>query len=125
MQLAAIDRAREDAIGMILDRLHDRVALLRSDNVQCSYECDCVLLGALTRHMHRLGILERPAPPFEGIRTEQLAKEAPSVLVPRWYQRGGEIEHSCTATQDFHASLRCSEDALRIVDLEEVTELRK
>ncbi|GIJ99683.1 hypothetical protein Aspvir_003684 [Aspergillus viridinutans] len=117
----AIDRAREDAISRILDRLHGRVAVLRSDKVQCSYECDCVLLGALTRHMHRLGILERPAPPFEGIAVEQLA----GVVVPRWYERGGEIQHSCLATLDFNSSLRGSGDALKVVDLDQLTELRR
>ncbi|PKX97718.1 uncharacterized protein P174DRAFT_439470 [Aspergillus novofumigatus IBT 16806] len=93
----AIDRAREDAITRVLDRLHDRFAVLRSDKVQCSYECDCMLLAALTRHMHRLGILERPAPPFEGIGAGQLAKEAP----------GG------------------TGDVVKVVDLEELTELRR
>ncbi|KAF7122567.1 hypothetical protein CNMCM5793_000592 [Aspergillus hiratsukae] len=125
MQLDAIDRTREDAVGRILDRLHDRVALLRSDNVQCSYECDCVLLGALTRHMHRLRILERPAPPFEGIGVEQLAKEAASVVVPGWYERGSYIEHSCLATRDFKKSLTCTDNALLIVDLDKLTELRR
>ncbi|GFF26958.1 hypothetical protein IFM61606_09856 [Aspergillus udagawae] len=121
----AIDRAREDAISRILDRVHCRVDVLRSGKVQCSYECDCVLLGALTRHMRQLGILERPAPPFEGIAVEQLAKEAPGVVVPRWYERGGEIQHSCLATLDFNSSLRGSGDAPKVVDLEELTELRR
>ncbi|RHZ49638.1 uncharacterized protein CDV56_102045 [Aspergillus thermomutatus] len=121
----AIDRSREDAIRAILDRLHDRVAGLRSDRVHCSYECDCVLLGALMKHMRRLGILAKPPPPFEGIGLERLAKEAPGVVVPRWYERGGEIQHSCLATLDFNSSLRGSGDALPGVDMEELTELRR
>ncbi|KAF4164790.1 hypothetical protein CNMCM6936_008757 [Aspergillus lentulus] len=121
----AIDRAREDAISAILDRLHGRFNMLSSDKVQCSYECDCVLLGALTRHMRRLGILERPAPPFEGIAVKQLAKEAPGVALPRWYERGGEMQHSCLATLDFNSSLRDSGDVVKVVELEELTELRK
>ncbi|KAH2496182.1 hypothetical protein KXW70_003049 [Aspergillus fumigatus] len=112
----AIDRAREDAITRILDRLHGRRAVLLSDKVQCSYECDCMLLAALTRHMHRLGILDRPAPPFEGIAAEQLAKEAPGVLLP---------QHSCLATLDFNSSLKCSGDVVKVVQLEELTELRR
>ncbi|GFF66027.1 hypothetical protein IFM62136_06490 [Aspergillus lentulus] len=121
----AIDRAREDAISAILDRLHGRFDILSSDKVQCSYECDCALLGALTRHMHRLGILERPAPPFEGIAAKQLAKEAPGVALPRWYERGGEMQHSCLATLDFNSSLGGSGDVVKVVELEELTELRK
>ncbi|GAQ09906.1 hypothetical protein ALT_7227 [Aspergillus lentulus] len=121
----AIDRAREDAISAILDRLHSRFNMLSSDKVQCSYECDCALLGALTRHMHRLGILERPAPPFEGIAAKQLAKDAPGVALPRWYERGGEMQHSCLATLDFNSSLRGSGDVVRVVELDGLTELRK
>ncbi|EAW13266.1 uncharacterized protein ACLA_017130 [Aspergillus clavatus NRRL 1] len=120
----AVDNARETAIESILDLLHNRLAGLQSDEVQCSYDCDCALLGALTKHMHRLGLLPRPPSPFPGLGLEQLARDCPNVPLPRWYERASGVHHSCLVTLGFNQSLQQTPSYRGKFDLADLTQVR-
>lgn len=50
MDIGAIDESRENAISTIVQYLNDIIADLQNKNTICHYECDCIMLGALTRH---------------------------------------------------------------------------
>ncbi|OGM42367.1 hypothetical protein ABOM_007917 [Aspergillus bombycis] len=53
----AINRSRQALIAKVVESMHDLFAKLRDGQEQCSEMCGCVLLGALTKGMHRSGIL--------------------------------------------------------------------
>ncbi|KAB8279172.1 hypothetical protein BDV30DRAFT_202311 [Aspergillus minisclerotigenes] len=83
----AINSSRRALISGIIEFMQNFFSKLRDGPDQCSEQCDCVLLGALTKGMHRSGILLlNSTSSFEGISFTQLAKDCRSIKTP---------EHSC------------------------------
>ncbi|KAK2873447.1 hypothetical protein FQN49_002370 [Arthroderma sp. PD_2] len=69
----AINNRREDALSRIisalLDHLNDYL-----ENEHCSFECDALMVGALTKRLRTFNILpDRPKPPYVGLNLEDVS----------------------------------------------------
>ncbi|KAK7424794.1 hypothetical protein QQZ08_008423 [Neonectria magnoliae] len=58
-----IDQKRQGLIALVLSKLDELRESLSEGKTGCSFECSCMLLGALMREMQKLGHL---SPPFQG-----------------------------------------------------------
>lgn len=62
-----IDQERQHAVDRIIAGLHNLHAELLDGRNSCSFECDSIRLGALTKEMHSRALyFPRPGPPFLG-----------------------------------------------------------
>ena len=66
-----------------------------------SFECSCMLLGALTKEMKRLDILRpRPVAPFQGKSFEAVCKSVKLMRSPIWRTQRSDLncweEHICS-----------------------------
>lgn len=83
--LDAINGSRRGSIARVIDSMHDVLSKLQNGPVQCCEGCDCMRLGALTKGMHRVGILTRSAKPnFEGMSLTQLAQDCRNIDNPKF-----------------------------------------
>ncbi|KAE8327617.1 hypothetical protein BDV39DRAFT_175370 [Aspergillus sergii] len=86
----AINSSRRALISGIIESMQNIFSKLRDGPDQCSEQCDCVLLGALTKGMHRSGILLlNSTSSFEGISFTKLAQDCRNINTP---------PHSCKKT---------------------------
>jgi hypothetical protein len=90
-RVQAIDKVFAICHGW-LDRFSDTYRCKTDPNM--SFECSCMLLGALTKGMKRLDILRpRPAAPFRGKSFEGVCESIKSMESPTWHTR--RPDHSC------------------------------
>ncbi|KAE8420292.1 hypothetical protein BDV36DRAFT_293425 [Aspergillus pseudocaelatus] len=81
----AINRSRETLITGIIECMHNLYLKLRDGTEECSEECDCPLLGALTKGLHRIGILSLSSnSSFEGISFALLAHDCRNIKIPNY-----------------------------------------
>ncbi|KAE8366050.1 hypothetical protein BDV27DRAFT_171188 [Aspergillus caelatus] len=80
----AINSSRRALISGIIKSMNNLFSTLRDGPKQCSEGCDCALLGALTKGMHRIGILSlNSTSSFEGISFTQLAHDYSAAYLER------------------------------------------
>jgi hypothetical protein len=66
--LGTIDERRQELIQQGLEILHTVLNELRDGNVSCVYECDSLLLGSITKTLHRRKLVTiQPSKPYPGI----------------------------------------------------------
>jgi hypothetical protein len=82
-----IDQARVKAVGTIVSQLHDLLDGFRRNDYRCpnggsSFECGCMLYGALTKEMDLAGLLvPYPVAPFSGNEFRGFVLEDPQYQV--------------------------------------------
>ena len=93
--IEAIDKARVQALDKLTTGFHNLSDEFTSDVYWCpafgagrSYECECMLLGALTKAMAKAGIQNAKAP-YDGQSFVELCKQMIEIKPPVWYQEGG------------------------------------
>ena len=95
---------RSKSIGAIVAGLHDLLDRFRSCDYQCpssnslSFECGCILYGALTKGMHSMGIWSPfPIEPFAGLSLHDVVNKAILMKSPAWRPASGySPSHSCS-----------------------------
>jgi hypothetical protein len=58
---------------------------LREGRDLCSFECDSILFGALTKEMYVQHLLPRQAPPFQGRSFVETIASIHSIRSPEWF----------------------------------------
>ncbi|MCJ1354863.1 MAG: hypothetical protein MMC33_004853 [Icmadophila ericetorum] len=72
----AIESTREKAISEITSLLHGYLVTYRDSKVdQCSFQCDSLVLGSITKNLQSLSLLNSPGPPYEGHSFNYLQRE--------------------------------------------------
>lgn len=121
MDIGAIDESRETAIGTVVQYLNDTIADLQDENTICDYECDCIMLGALTKHMHRMRILPLELnPSYRGLNFVNLKSSLREMKYPGPYKAEMISFHSCILSlpSKIDSSLDLAEESLQGLDIE-------
>ncbi|KAK6832708.1 hypothetical protein RU639_003913 [Aspergillus parasiticus] len=120
----AINSSRRALISGIIDSMQNIFSKLRDGPEQCSEECDCGLLGALTKAMHRSGILSlNSTSSFEGISFTQLAQDCRNIKTPQYSCRKGSYD-KCTISRKVDPLLKNVEKLNVGLDISKFAELR-
>lgn len=97
-----------------LNRLRSR---LTTDPVTCSFECASILLGSLTREMHRLKLLDSDfKAPYLGCNLLHIWSEVQQFQTPHWCTKvayGGFTEHTCTLKSKIDQIVKEAQESLR------------
>ncbi|KAK7403797.1 hypothetical protein QQX98_010439 [Neonectria punicea] len=80
--LEEIDQKRQKLIALVLSKLDELRESLSKGETGCSFECSCMLLGALMKEMQKLGHL---SPPFQGHSITTVMQMMANVRPPLWY----------------------------------------
>jgi hypothetical protein len=83
----------------MITTLHDLLYKLRKGPESCSFECDSILLGALTKELDARNLFfPRPMPPFSGFSFETTAESISTIRSPNWWtpDRYSSYTHNCT-----------------------------
>lgn len=121
MALGATDQSRETAIRSIVQYLHDTIAVLQGENNICNYECDCIMLGALTKHMRRLKITPlKLNPNYRGLCFVDLKSDLRDMKYPGPYAIS---LHSCVLSlpSKINYILNSAGETLQGLDIESFT----
>ncbi|EIT81581.1 hypothetical protein AFCA_004352 [Aspergillus flavus] len=122
----AIDTSREKAIERVVECMHDLLSRLQSRTIQCCYECDCMLLGALTKQMCEMDILfPRPKSDFPGVCFTGLASQCRNMESPRWYRKKGYSAHTCDLSSSLTPLVESLEDSLTGLHISSFVQLRR
>ena len=122
----AINVSREDAIKRLIECIYNLWSRLQSSTARCSYECDCMLLGALTKQMHEMDILSpRPKSEFPGICFNELASQCCYTRKPQWYGRKSNVSHSCSLSSSLAPLVGSLKDSLTGLDISSFVQLRR
>ncbi|QRD83301.1 hypothetical protein F9C07_2253580 [Aspergillus flavus] len=122
----AIDTSRDKAIERVVECTHDLLSRLQSRTIQCCYECDCMLLGALTKKMCEMDILfPRPKSDFPGICFTGLASQCRNMESPRWYSKDGYLPHDCDLSSSLAPLVESLEDSLTGLHISSFVQLRR
>ncbi|KAE8137795.1 hypothetical protein BDV38DRAFT_246226 [Aspergillus pseudotamarii] len=106
--------------------MHDHLSRLQSSTIQCSYECDCMLLGALTKQMSQMQILSpRPKSEYPGMSFIGLASECRKMEYPQWYGQRSKRAHSCGLSSSLAPLLESLESSLTGLDISSFVQLRR
>lgn len=98
LSLGQVNETRQNSIDQIISVLHQTLEDLKVPDIKCSFECDSILLGSLTKELILRGILEpRPSSPFSGYSVERLCESVRNIRSPDW--RGGE---HCNHDKSYH-----------------------
>ncbi|KAK2005681.1 hypothetical protein LZ32DRAFT_633432 [Colletotrichum eremochloae] len=82
----SLDKIRQDLVSEIISSLDALLSSFLQDEGECSFECSCIMLGALTRGMYASNILQqRPEPPFYGFSVAALSEMLRTLRSPRWF----------------------------------------
>ena len=121
-----IEQKRQESIDRVVTSLHDLFAKLCKGN-PCSFECSSILLGALTKQMHARGLLSpRPAIPFLGLSSAEIAKSVRTFQSPRWCSSVGSYshrycgEHSCSLKSNLNPIFDSLENSMGGLTLEDI-----
>ncbi|KAK2805673.1 hypothetical protein FQN51_009176 [Onygenales sp. PD_10] len=114
-----INTRRVDSLSRIVSTLHIHLEDY-SENEHCSFECDSLMLGALTKRLKALNLLpHRPDPPFSGLCFEQFAHRFKGGLYFPAAQRTSTYyySHSKCAIPSIEQALRKCDDQLEGLEL--------
>jgi hypothetical protein len=97
-RLGDIDKRRQDSIEHIITSMHDLLDQMRKKPQMCSFECDSILLGALTKGLDAQKLFSpRLMPPFPELSFESITKSLSAIRSPKWYaQSRTNVTHRCT-----------------------------
>ncbi|KAI5460228.1 hypothetical protein BGZ63DRAFT_359733 [Mariannaea sp. PMI_226] len=96
--LAQIEQRRQELITIFVSELDGLRVSLSNDGIGCTFECSCMLLGALMKEMQNVAHLR---PPFYGNSITSVMKSIGRIPSPRWYKFHANLhnpstrEHSC------------------------------
>lgn len=80
-----MNHRRQEAIGKIVDLLHEKYDALLDGKLGCRFECSAIMCGALSKEMKSCAVLSpRPCLPFQGLNFHQLVKQVRSFKSPQW-----------------------------------------
>ncbi|OAL48842.1 hypothetical protein IQ07DRAFT_588915 [Pyrenochaeta sp. DS3sAY3a] len=85
-----IELARQQAIDLVLTKLHDLRQSYRDSGYKCitssedSFLCGSMLYGALTKELDRMGLLPRPAKPFPDLNLWELQSKVKGIACTDW-----------------------------------------
>ena len=129
--IANIEAQRCTALDRLLSALEDLYEGFMHDKAGCSFECNSMQLGALTKQLCSKGLLlPRPKNPFAGYSFDHVASYVRGLREPRW-----SYNHRCS--YDYAESDPCSleshtgpivssiEDNLRGLDLSDFVAAKK
>ncbi|KAL1969127.1 hypothetical protein VTN77DRAFT_381 [Rasamsonia byssochlamydoides] len=124
-----IDRRRQESIDRIVTFLHGLLDdFCEGRNLQnpCSFECQSILLGALTKEMSRLHLLSpRPAAPFLGFSFAATANSVRKIRSPIWccnnrnYYSSHCQSHHCSLEPVIRPIIDSLEDSMKGLSLED------
>ena len=126
--LDAIDRSRRTAIKTIIQYIHDTIANLGRENTICYYECDCIMLGALTKLMLQMGLFSLESKSnYQGLSFARLTLDLRGMKHPGSYNALTTSSHSCvlSLSSNIYSILDRTEKSLEGLDLESFTKLRE
>ena len=63
---AVINLRREDVLSQIIDLLHQQMERYQDDPLLCTFNCDAMVLGIMTRELRSMGLILKPESPFAG-----------------------------------------------------------
>ena len=121
MDIGAIDESRENAIRTIVQYLNDIIADLQNKNTICHYECDCIMLGALTKHMLRMKLFSPMLTPnFEGLSFAKLKFDVGEMKYPTSYNAYKTDSHHCRLSlrSKINSLLDSTDTALEGLDIQ-------
>lgn len=79
-----LDLKRKAAIIKLFIPVNQIYWALVKDEDACSYTCDAIRLGVLTKEMMRAGILRQPKPPFPNLSVTGLISLLQKFKLPQW-----------------------------------------
>lgn len=117
-----IDQQRQKSIDRIISALDDLLDHFKSDNVHCSFECDSILLGALTKEMKSKKLSSQYLrPQFLGLSYEDAVDKVRNIRSPSWYAYGRYHydEHGCNIGTHVKPVLASLDDFMCGLDLKD------
>jgi hypothetical protein len=117
-----IDQRRQESIDQIVRPLHNLLEGFREGRNSCSFECDSILLGALTKEMHTRNLLiPRPETSFAGLSFAEIAQNVRSIQSPRWRSYANKrVLHGCGLEALIHPIIDSLEDRVNGLVLEDL-----
>ncbi|KAE8344850.1 hypothetical protein BDV24DRAFT_160153 [Aspergillus arachidicola] len=120
----AINGSRRALIARVVASMHDFLSKLQTGPVQCCEGCDCMRLGALTKGMHRIGILSLSATStFEGISLTQLAQNCRNIDNPKFCDLN-KVYHQCNIQSTVDPLLKAIESSIEGLSITRYANLR-
>ncbi|OJI99232.1 hypothetical protein ASPVEDRAFT_50748 [Aspergillus versicolor CBS 583.65] len=107
--IEAINKQRQENIDRLVGLIHDKHGELLTGFRGCCFECSSIMYGALTREMHKVGLLSpRPAAPFVGWSRRGLVQKIRSFRDPQWILGTDISSYRRTYSSDYHECLDSS-----------------
>ncbi|KAL4968620.1 uncharacterized protein BDV14DRAFT_167447 [Aspergillus stella-maris] len=96
----AMNDSRQEAIGALLDQLHDTRDDFLAGAQGCTWECSFMVYGALSKHLASYDLLSpKPEVPFANHSYEELAMVVQTFVSPRWRASAPDsVLHCCSAS---------------------------
>jgi hypothetical protein len=117
-----IDQQRQESIDQIITALHDLLDGFRESREPCSFECDSILLGALTKQMHTRGLFSpRPALPLLGFNFATTAKSIRDIHSPVWISVNDSRKHKCRLPTRIHPIIDRVEKGMKGLALKDIS----
>ncbi|OCK99817.1 uncharacterized protein K441DRAFT_626854 [Cenococcum geophilum 1.58] len=114
-----IDEQRQKSIDRIILALNDLLDYFNSDNVHCSFECDSILLGALTKEMKSKKLSSQHLKPqFLGLSYEDAVDKVRNIRSPSWYD-GYRHKHECDIGNHVNPIIASLDDFMCGLDLKD------
>jgi len=114
-------------VGLVFSALYGLLDVFL-DGSLCSYECDSMRLGALTKYMHIRGIHSPlPEAPFHGFSLAIIVRIVRNFREPRWcnepsgYSSSHCSHHSCSIMSEIDPIIASLENSAQGLMLEEFT----
>ena len=96
MDIGAIDESRETAIKTVIQYLHDTITNLQGGKIICYLSCDCMMLGALTKHMLRMRLSSPELKSnYQGLSFAKLKLDLREMKYPESYNAYTAGSHDC------------------------------
>ncbi|KAF5010214.1 hypothetical protein FDECE_3626 [Fusarium decemcellulare] len=127
--LKRIDQGRQDILEPVFSKIYGLLDGLL-ENSECSYECSCMLLGCLTKHLSKHGMLNpRITGPFNGFSVDGIQETFQELEAPKYLRWGDHRSfsqpHQCNIKAKLQPVLRDVEYWLRGVFWEDIMSMMK
>ena len=107
------------SIDRIISALDDLLDYFKSDDVHCSFECDSILLGTLTKEMKSKELSSQHLrPQFLGLSYEDAVDKVKNIRSPNWYSRPRHC-HECNIGTHVEPILTSLDDCMCGLDLKD------
>jgi hypothetical protein len=101
--LESVNACRESDISQLFTLLTTTLTTYQEAKVRCSELCDQIQLGAFTKELYRLKLLQPPVSPFDGHSVKSVCGNLKTLKLPNAHQYGyyrSHIESDLTAALD-------------------------